>query len=413
MRYIGNKTKLLHFIGSVLDGLPVTGGKAADLFSGTASVGQYLKTRGFAVDSCDTMSYSYVFQKAYIELDVVPQFKRLLQCDSELPATFASRAFDEEAIARYGGQGDLFGGDSQYAALERVLLFLDTFLKPAASFVSQHYSALEEGDPVGERMFFTRQNANRIDAIRLTIEQWFSQDLIDIGERYLLLACLLEAADSVANTTGVYAAYVKTWQPNAIRPLHLALPPLVTGTGLHCRAHCKDANVLIRQLEGLDVLYLDPPYNTRQYNSYYHVPELIAEGWFDSQPELRGKTGLLSDSHKKSRWSIAGSCVDAFRDLIRHADARFVLMSYSSEGIIPETVIAETFERFGRPGSYCVHAMDYARYRADSDHDQRNYKADRVTEYVYAVELLPLSLRGAQDQPPEHLVGRPSDPQAQ
>jgi adenine-specific DNA-methyltransferase len=83
--------------------------------------------------------------------------------------------------------------------------------------------------------------------------------LIDDDEYYVLLAALIEAADRVANTTGVYAAYVKSWQSNATRPLRLRPPLMVTGTGRDHRAYQRDALDVVRELPGFDLLYLDPP----------------------------------------------------------------------------------------------------------------------------------------------------------
>lgn len=236
-------------------------------------------------------------------------------------------------------------------------------------------------------MFFTIENGRRIDSVRTKLEQWRIADMVSDDEYYLLLACLIEAADSVANTTGVYAAFVKSWQSNALKPLRLADPELVVDTGLRCTASQQDANDFGRTLGFIDVLYLDPPYNTRQYSSYYHVPELLARGWFEQEPTLRGKTGLIPDDDKKSRWSIPEDCVDAFRDLIRNARARHVLLSYNSEGIIPPEAVEDVFAEFGRPGTFCKHSVDYARYRSDRDHEQRVYKANAVTEFLYTVEL--------------------------
>ena len=103
----------------------------------------------------------------------------------------------------------------------------------------------------------------------------------------------------MANTTGVYAAYVKSWQPNARRPLELQAHRLIPGNGCHARR--ADALSLIGELAPFELLYLDPPYNARQYVGYYHLPELIATGWFDAPPALRGKTGLLPDKGQAQR----------------------------------------------------------------------------------------------------------------
>lgn len=395
MRYIGNKTKLLRFIGSVADELGIRPGRAADIFAGTASVAQYLKRRGFAVESCDIMAYSYAFQRAYVEVDAMPGFERIHVADPDFMAVARRPDFLASVESRFAAQDDLFDesrpgggqGSGGRDALRRVITYLDTYLDDLTSFVSREYAGCPENGGEG-RMYFTASNARRIDAIRTRVHEWRRNELLTEDEAAVLIACLLEAADAVANTTGVYAAFVKSWQSNAVKPLRLREPALATGTGLHCRAHQADANRFVRSLAPVDLAYLDPPYNTRQYSAYYHVPEIIAEGWFEQEPALRGKTGLIPDDHKKSRWSVRRDCVDAFRDLIGHLDAKHVLLSYNNEGIIPLDAVDAVFAEFGRPGTFRRHEIEYARYRADSDRADRVYKADRVTEYVFSFELL-------------------------
>jgi adenine-specific DNA-methyltransferase len=389
MRYIGNKTKLLGFIGSVLDTLDLQGGSAADPFAGTASVAQYLKNRGFATASADIMTYSYALQRAYVQLDSMPGFASVLSGDPDLAAVSRRSDFRAVVASRFHAQEELFASSSpRFDRLHQVLTYLDTFLDPMTSFVSREFSAAEsERDTSGDRMFFTAPNGQRIDAIRTKLHDWRKAELLSADEFYLLLSCLLEAADRVANTTGVYAAFVKSWQSNALKAVRLTEPELVLGTGLQCAANQLDANEFVRRMVFADVIYLDPPYNARQYSSYYHVPELLARGWFDGEPELRGKTGLIPDADRKSKWSIAGECVGAFRDLIANVNARFVLLSYNNEGIIPGEAVEEVFGEFGKAGTFRKHALDYSRYRSDRDHEQRVYKSDIVTEFVYTVEL--------------------------
>jgi adenine-specific DNA-methyltransferase len=235
-------------------------------------------------------------------------------------------------------------------------------------------------------MFFTLENASRIDAVRTKIHEWRVSGLLDDDEYFYLLASLLEGADAVANTTGVYAAYVKSWQANARKPLRLGAPEVVPSSDQRSVAIQGDVNDVIRDIGRIDLLYLDPPYNTRQYSSYYHVPELIARGWFEGEPEIRGKTGLIPDQDKKSSWSTRAGCVAALADLLEHADTRHILLSYNSEGIIPEDDIGRIFCTRGRAETFRTYELDYARYRADSDHETRQYKADRVVEKLYYVE---------------------------
>ena len=358
MRYIGNKTKLLAFIGDLLGAKHITGGRALDAFAGTSAVGSFLKARGFAVAGCDIMTYSYVLQRAYVVADAMPTFDGL------------------------AAEPGLQHGHS----LTDLLRHLETTLPSRPSFITEHYSAPVD-EPSDARMYFTRDNAERIDAIRHTLHDWHAAGRIVDDEYFILLAALLEAADAVANTAGVYAAFLKRWQPNARKPLRLDSPPLVVGTGRPCQAHHADVNAVIDSLGHFDLLYLDPPYNNRQYSGYYHVPELLARGWFTDTPALRGKTGLIASESQQSAWSVRDRCVDALETLLARADANHVVMSYNNEGIIPESEIERLFRAAGRRGSYQRIARDYARYRSDSNGDARQYVADRVTEYLYYVRL--------------------------
>jgi adenine-specific DNA-methyltransferase len=365
VRYIGNKTRLLDFIGEVIRerGLAPSGGArrpphAVDAFAGTASVGRHLKRMGFRVSSCDIMTYSLVLQKAGVELDSAPSFSALRNSLGIPPQL-------SDVITPF----------------QSVLTFMEEQLPPVRSLITREFS----GD--GSRMYFSSANAGRIDAIREAIDSWRADNLIDDAEQWVLLASLIESLDAVANTTGVYAAYVKSWQPNALRPLRLRAPDLTTDTGLQCRAIQGDINSVAPSLGRVDILYLDPPYNSRQYSGYYHIPELVAMGWANGAPELRGKTGLIPDNDKRSAWCRRSDCVNALNDLLDNVDARYVLMSYNSEGIIPDSEIRSAFAARGVPGTFRVHEQDYARYRSDRDSDTRRYKGSRVTERIYFVEL--------------------------
>jgi adenine-specific DNA-methyltransferase len=354
VRYIGNKTKLLGFIGDVLDDRGIRPGTAVDPFSGTASVATELKRRGFRVVASDIMEYAYVFARAYVEVRRTPS----------VPGLGSATGVDDGTI------------DSAIDWLNR--------LDGAPGFVYAHYSpAGTEGGRHG-RMYFTPENAARIDAIRACLERWLRDGLVDGDAFHVLLAALLEAADRVANTTGVYAAFVKTWQPNATRPLELKPPVIVPGNG--CRAERLDALELVASLPDFDLLYLDPPYNSRQYAGYYHVPELIAQGWFDGAVTTRGKTGLIEDRDKRSDWSRRKRCEEAFERLVAGARWKHLVLSYNAEGIIAEATIRRTLRGCGRKATYRRHELTYKRYRSDSDGANRRYRADTVKEYLYCVD---------------------------
>ncbi|MDQ6827884.1 MAG: DNA adenine methylase [Gemmatimonadota bacterium] len=372
MRYIGNKTKLLPFIADRLKTCGITSGRALDAFAGTAAVGSFLKGQGFAVQACDVMTYSYVFQRAYLEADRYPQF-RALRGDRELELARARLDFAERAEERMNG------APAAAKALSGILLFLDTFLDAERGFISREFSA--ENAESG-RMYFTRANAGRIDAIRRRLHEWHAGEHITGDEFHLLLAALIESADSVANTTGVYAAFVKSWQSNARRELRLKVPAVVPRQGARCRAHLANVFDIVEKVGPLDLLYLDPPYNTRQYSGYYHIPELIARGWLEGAVALRGKTGLIpAAADQRSDWSSRARCAPALEALLAKADARHVMLSYNNEGIIPPDAIRRALKAYGRAHTYRCFSRHYTRYRADD----RNYTADRTVEYLHYI----------------------------
>ncbi len=357
MRYIGNKRKLIPFIREGLSRLGIEGRTACDPFAGTASVARFLKRQGYAVVTGDIMSFSFAFQWAYVVVDRPPGFAGL---------------HNEIAV----------GSDPLAGALD----YLNA-IEPRHDFIVEHYSpSATEGAPPGRR-YFTPENAARIDAIRRRIWEWREAGRLNDDEHYILIAALIEAADRVANTTGVYAAYVKSWQPNASKPLRLRPPSLVTNTGRRCRAIQRDALEVVRAQSPFDLLYLDPPYNSRQYAGYYHIPEIIAEGWFHQAPKLRGKTGLPEDGNKRSDWSRRGRCENAFAQLVAAAACRHILMSYNSEGIISEACIESVLRERGKAGTFRRLERPYKRYRSDRDSETRRYKGDRVTEHLYYVRV--------------------------
>ncbi len=256
MRYIGNKTKLLPFVGDLLDRKRIQPVRAFDAFSGTAAVGRFLKARGASVVSCDLMQFSYAFQRAYIVADAYPRFSALADDPDvrrvRVRADFKARV-DQRVGARMAAAAAAAASTappSETRPMDEVLVYLDSYLDPHRSFISQHFSAPSDvaesrdssasanGDASitqhyqdsyapPQRMYFTLPVGGRIDAIRERIHGWHEQGAVSDDEFYLLLAALLEAADAVANTAGIYAAYIKQWQPKALRDLRLRVPWIV------------------------------------------------------------------------------------------------------------------------------------------------------------------------------------------
>lgn len=304
MRYYGAKTKLLPFIEEVVKSTGINGTSTfVDLFAGTTSVGQHFKKLGYTVYSNDMLEFSYALSKTYIELNQEPEFKKL-----------------KSKLKLKSGLNSLFD-------------FLNKLDTNTQGFIYNNYS------PNGERMYFTDENALKIDTFRTLFEEWKDEKLINELEYYYLITSLLRGVNLVSNVTGTYGAYLKTWDNRALKPLILEEVPIIESSTKN-KAFKKDANELIKNIKP-DILYLDPPYNSRQYASNYFLLELIAEGWFgEKEPEIYGKTGMRNYEHQKSDYCSKNSALSALEDLVLNGSkAKYILLSYNNEGIISQSGI--------------------------------------------------------------------------
>ncbi len=354
MRYLGNKDSLLSFIDTVLGmhGIASTRDAAlcvCDPFTGTTSVARHLKRQGWRVISGDMMACSYALQHAYVGANEPPSFCGLLGAD----------ALDPNIVLPM--------------PLYRVIAHLNNLLG-VEGFFYRNYSP--EG-PEGRR-YFTSANALRIDAVRQTINKWWQMGWLTEPERYLLLSALIEAISKVANVAGTYAAYLKSWDPRAHKPLVLSVPQIVHSVHEHS-VNMADAAELASRRE-CDLLYLDPPYNNRQYCTNYHILETVALG---DEPEIKGVAGLRRCEDKRSIYCRVGQAEEALNRLVCNAKARRILMSYSSEGIIPHESIIEILSQ---RGNVEIYDCEYRRFRSDADNENRRYKPNgTVQEMLYWV----------------------------
>ncbi|MBX3467594.1 MAG: DNA adenine methylase [Planctomycetes bacterium] len=375
MRLIGNKTKLVPAIEDFLARRGVTGGTLLDVFAGTASVARHFRGRGFRVRSNDLLWSSYAVQRAYVQTGGVPDLSGVL-------AT--------APVRRFRRPDDL----------ATVLAYLDDGLAPREGLVSRQYA---EGGPAG-RLFFSRTNGLEIDAIHGQLLAWRAERRLDDDGFYLLLALLLEAADRVANISGTYGAFLKHLQQSAREPLRLRAPDLPLA-GPPGRATRMDANLAVRRTP-VDTLYIDPPYNHRQYVKNYHVLEVVAELHTVDDPaayeaSIYGKTGLrgfedrLSSYCRRVPRGRAASCEEAFRDLVAGARAEHIVVSYSEEGILSREAIGRALAAAAGQRAYDFdrdhEELSHKRFRSDKDGQGRAYKVlegrskDEVREWLFYV----------------------------
>jgi adenine-specific DNA-methyltransferase len=348
MNYIGSKHSLLPFIEQVFrqirDGNETT---ACDIFAGTGAVGRLFKRLGLRVVANDLQYYAFALNKAYIEINEQPRFTKLRQ--------------------KY--KGEFPGAEKgEVAPVAEALSFINS-MPGAPGFITNNYG------PSGGRFYYTEENARKADAIRQAIEGWFAEGTLREEEYFYLLCSLLEAADQVANTASVYGAFLKKFKQSATRPL--TLKPLALYNHVEgCRAFRRDANELIKEIE-CDLLYLDPPYNHRQYGANYHVLETIAA--YDD-PELRGVTGMRD--YPRSRYCKPRAAREALERLIAGARARHILMSYNDEGVLSFDEIRAALSLRGEPVTF---SQPYNRFKADSN---REYKRDATVEHLHYVRVV-------------------------
>ncbi len=340
MNYIGSKRSLIDFLEkSIIDVVGKTKKEFANLwfadaFAGTGIVGKSFKKMGFNILSNDIQYYSFVINRHYIGINSKPKFEKI--------------DFDPF---------DYFNN-----------------VKGTKGFIYKNYSLEGTKGKEFERNYFTSQNAMLIDEIRETIEIWHSDNKINEDEYFYLISCLLESADKVANTASVYGAFLKHIKKTAKKRLVLSPLKIVT-KNIKSEIHNLPIEKWIYEAEG-DILYLDPPYNHRQYATNYHMLETIAK--YD-EPKIYGKTGLREYSEQKSNWCSKSKVLDELEHIIKNAKFKYIFLSYNNEGIMPLEDVEKVLKRYGR---YTVKKKKYRRFKADNN---RNNKADHTFEYLHCL----------------------------
>ena len=357
MKFIGNKLRLLNYIDTAVEQTGIKEGTFIDLFTGTTNVAQYYKRRGFKIISNDMLSFSYAFQHAYIKVNQMPSFRNL----------------------ELGGQRRSVQKTLNGARVSEVISYLNN-LEGIKGFIYENYCDRGTENKKYKRRYFSDSNAKKIDAIRTQIQKWYGEGSINEDEFYVLLAELVDSSDFIANNSGTYGAFLKIWRSMALKPLHLDIPKIVSSKIEH-EINQKDAKGLIKGIEG-DILYLDPPYNSRQYAPNYHILETIT--LYDN-PEIYGKTGIR-EGYFKSKLSMKSKASKEFETIVRNAKVKYILMNYNNEGIIPYEVIKACFEE---KGEFSEIRRNYKRYRSESNHEKRCYKdvGDQTTEYLYTCKV--------------------------
>ena len=270
-RYLGNKYKLLSAIRKVVDENCESVCSFVDIFAGTGSVASAFADKKLIVN--DILYSNHICHVAW----------------------FSGECYSEKKLsAMIAGYNQAVVDEDNYMSET----FADTY--------------------------FSKDDCRKIGYVREDIERRYSMGEINTRERALLITSLLYAMDKIANTVGHYDAYRKGVTAEAKLKMKMPVPPeCAYGTNV---CYCDDANKLVGTLEPVDVFFMDPPYNSRQYGDAYHLLENVAE-W--KKPPVEGVAKKMDRSTIKSDYCTR-KAEEAFADLVSRIKARYIVLTYNN-----------------------------------------------------------------------------------
>jgi adenine-specific DNA-methyltransferase len=352
-RYLGNKNVILDEILEAVGESAEPGDLVCDVFSGSLSVSYGLKRSGYRVAANDVNLFSAVLGRAFILNDSIPPVPLADLVDEgpdRLRADAAKGLSAYEALPGYE-----YLTDEQHRAGATELLALLLHLQAATSndgLASEfsrsdffdHYC--EEGAKSafvssrgrsGRRRFFSAANARHIDGILNRVRQWRSEERLEPSLEAMILSIALRAIERVSNTQGTYHDFPRDrYDPRALRPMRLELPPLdgllETG-GEHLVGTESDSLDFIAEVPEHSVLYMDPPYNFRQYTAYYFLPNVVCRYPSLDDPDeyfagLRYVRGQNPEDDFVSSFCKPREFLPSLRTLIERAKTKTVVLSY-------------------------------------------------------------------------------------
>ncbi len=274
-RYIGSKFRMLDFINETMQKEKIEYSSFLDLFGGTGIVGDYFNDQKTKIYINDLLKSNYISYLAW----------------------FGNDKIDKNKIKQFIGR---------YNSLNNI----------EDNYFSLNFS----------NTYFSEENCKKIGYIREDIEENYANNNLNIRERAVLITSLLYAMDKIANTVGHYDAYRKNGNLN--KKLELYMLDLKSNkNNKNNKIFNEDSNELVKNLKA-DVVYIDPPYNSRQYSDAYHLLENIAM-W--EKNEVHGVAKKMERSGIKSKYCSVSAPL-AFKDLIENIEAKYIIVSYNNMG---------------------------------------------------------------------------------
>ena len=372
--YIGNKRKLISLIHKAIINIYKKipkGIKFLDLFAGSGIVSRLAKYLNLEVLSNDWEYFSYILCRGYIKVN-----------ENDIPALFGSNKAFLELLEELNNLS-LPDKDNQYIA---------------KYYAPSHFET-NNVNYKKERLFYTRENALTIDKIRNRIDYLYPKELCNtkmLLAKDLLLSILLYQSATHTNTSGVFKAFHKGFGGHAgdalsriLSKIKLKPPPLINSE-YPCRIFKEDANIIIKKkdFQNIDIAYIDPPYNQHQYASNYHMLNTIAL-WdripvpliYNKKGELKEKAGIRKDWIKtRSDYCYSVKATSAFEELIKNIDAENIIISYSTDGIIPFPVMKDIC---AKKGLLSIITNEYVKYPGGK---QSNSRLNTNIEFVLIID---------------------------
>ena len=333
MRYIGNKESMVEEIDSFIESRVESEESLTlfDAFCGTGAVSDRLKNK-FNLVINDNLKWATVYTAGRLYASSC-HFERL--------------GFDPFA-------------------------FLNQSDEKVQGFIYKNYAPTESS-----RMYFTPENAARIDYFRKQIEEWHKNKLLSEAEYMLLLASLVESVSRVSNTAGVYGAFLKKWDGRALKPIEFIKPAYNACDSLNIKIYNDKTENIISDVK-CDILYLDPPYTQNQYGTQYHLLETLI---LNAHPSVSKVTGSRPVMPMRSDWSKEYKAHILLDRIIANTTARYIVMSYNNDGLMSKEYIEAVMKRYGKPETYCCKKISYKKYQ---NWKSQNHKEH--FEYLFFVE---------------------------
>lgn len=269
-RYLGNKYKLLPVISHIIKTECSSISSVADIFSGTGAVSSAFQDKQIITN--DLLYSNYINNLAW----------------------FSSQQYNKKRIIDF-------------------IKYYNSICPTAENYMTKNFADT----------YFSHKTCAKIGYIREDIEKNFHLGIINERERAILITSLLYAMDRIANTCGHYDAYIK--HGNFSKELELAVPEASQCNNIKNTCYNKNANELVKEIYA-DLVYIDPPYNSRQYCDTYHLLENVAK-W--EKPEVFGVAKKMDRNHLKSEYCTQNAS-KAFEELIENINAKYILFSYNN-----------------------------------------------------------------------------------